>query len=114
MSVMASAMGVLQNQYNILSQKIKRLYNLYAESNNDLLLETIKENQANLTFISQQIEREKESKKTTIEMNEKRNAILALKRKWDTLTMREKRQALKMCIGNITVTDDLIDIRYNF
>ncbi len=112
--VMASAMGVLQNQYNILSQKIKRLYNLYAESNNDLLLETIKENQANLTFISQQIEREKESKKTTIEMNEKRNAILALKRKWDTLTMREKRQALKMCIGNITVTDDLIDIRYNF
>lgn len=112
--ITVSAIGVLQNQYNTLSQKIKRLYNLYAETGDELLLETINENKTSLNLLSQQIEREKKSKKTTEEMSETQKTILTLKEKWDILTIKEKRQALKLCISSIIVTDDSININYNF
>lgn len=109
-----STLSTLQTQYDILSKKLKRLYNLYAESNDDLLLETITENRQSLTSLSQQIENEKKAKALTSELSEKQKTILELESRWDTLTIDEKRHALRICINKIIVTDDEINIVYNF
>lgn len=106
----------LKKQYEILSQKIKKLYNLYVESDDkdELLLETINENKANLAIIAKQIESEEKSVSHTKELSEKQNSLLTAKERWETMSTREKRQVLKLCIDKIIVDDDSVEISYLF
>ena len=109
-----SSLDILKNKYNVLVQKIKKLYNLYAASEDDLLLETINENKRELEYISKQIEREITTEKVAKEINDKHQTICNLKDKWNGMTIQEKKKALSICIKEIVVTDNAVDINYNF
>ena len=109
-----SSLDILQNKYNVLVQKIKKLYNLYAASEDDLLLETINENKRELEYISKQIEREITTEKVAKEINDKHQTICNLKDKWNSMTVQERKKALSICINEIVVTDNAVDINYNF
>lgn len=109
-----SSLEILKNKYNVLVQKIKKLYNLYAASEDDLLLETINENKRELEYISKQIEREITTEKVSKEINDKHQVICNLKDKWNSMTVQEKKKALSICIKEIVVTDNAVDINYNF
>lgn len=109
-----SSLDVLKNKYNALTQKIKKLYNLFAISEDNLLLETINENKQELAYITKQIEREMATEKVADEINQKHQTICNLKDKWNTMTIGEKKKALSICIKEIVVTDNAVDINYNF
>lgn len=108
----ASGIKVLQEKYDMISAKIKRLYNLYAENGDMLLLETIKENQKELGSISKILENEKASVLAISEIAERNHAIKNLRNRWDKLTLQEKHRVLRICIDEIVVTDNAIDIKY--
>ena len=112
--VKTTAIEVLKNKYNSLSQKIKRLYNLYAQSGDDILLETINENRIELSYIQKQIDKELETIATASEINNRHKTIATLRESWDGMTIQEKRDALKICINDIIITGNAIDINYNF
>lgn len=112
--VKVSSTTVLQQRYNMTSEKIKRLYNVYADDPNPLLLETIKENQKELEYLSQTIEKEKETISLSEDIDKQNEIVKNLRNKWDSMTMREKQKALRICIDRIIITDDSIDVHYNF
>lgn len=107
-----SGIDLLQQKCDTLSAKIKRLYNLYAESGNDLLLETIDENQKELLSVTKILESERASMVALSEIDEQKQIVKNLRGKWDTLTMQEKHKALRICIDQIVLTDEAIDIHY--
>lgn len=105
---------VLQQRYDLISTKIKRLFNLYAESDDKLLLETIKENQIELNSISKILENEKAALSVAEEVNEQNEIVRNLRNKWASLNLHEKHRVLRVCIDKIIITDDTIDIHYLF
>ena len=103
---------ILQEKYDTISAKIKRLYNLYAENEDKLLLETIRENQKELASLSKLLDNEKTSVAAVDDIVERNNIVKNLRSTWDSLTISEKQRALRICIGNIVVTDHRVDIDY--
>ena len=69
--IKSSAISVLQQKYDTIAAKIKRLYNLYAKSEDELLLETIEENKDELIKISKALENEKKTSNVALEIKEK-------------------------------------------
>lgn len=112
--VKTSALQVLQQKYDIITAKIKRLYNLFASNGDELLLETINENKAELVKISKELDGERKLQKTASQINEKNNMIRNLKSSWDLMTTKEKQKALRICIDYIEVIGEKINIHYNF
>ena len=103
---------ILQEKYDILAGKIKRLYNLYAENEDEFLLETIKENQKDLSRISNMLSSEKASVAAVEDIVDRNNAVRNLRNVWDNLTMQEKQRALRICVNRIIVYDNKVDIEY--
>ncbi len=112
-SRISSAVKTLQNRYDIISAKIKRLYNLYAESENEILLETITENQEELSKLSSLIEHEKSSASALSDIAQRNETIYNLRTRWDAMTLTEKRTALSICIDKIIITNGEIEMFYN-
>lgn len=108
----SSTIELLKQKYDALKSKVKRLYNLYATSANDLLLETIEENQKEMLSIEQILERESEAKEAAQQQKIDRAMIQNLRNIWDSLTMQEKHRALRLCINKIVITDGSVDIYY--
>lgn len=109
-----SAIEVLQQKYDIISAKIKRLYNLYAIDGDELLLATINENKKELAKISDKLEDEKKSQEAVKDINTKNQTISNLQSTWEYMTIKERQQALRICIDYIEVMYDKVDIHYNF
>lgn len=108
----ASGIELLQQKYDVISAKIKRLYNLYAEGGDKLLLETIEDNQKELMSISKILESEKASIAAIKEIDEQTQMVRNLRNKWDGLTIQEKHKVLRICIDEIIITNNAIDIHY--
>ena len=109
-----SALQVLQQKYDMLSAKIKRLYNLYALDGNELLLSTINDNKRELAKVSEDLSNEENLQANVKSINEKNQMICNLQNTWDSMTIKEKQQALRICIDYIEINHDKIDIHYNF
>ena len=103
---------LLRQQYDACSNKIKRLYNLYAQSSNDLLLSTIEENQEELKNIQTQINKEQERKAITNKMIETKKMISNIKDAWDYMTIQERQNLVHQCVEKIVINDNNVDIHY--
>ena len=114
MAFQTSALQVLQRKYEMLSAKIKRLYNLYALDGNELLLATINDNKRELAKVSEDLSNEENLQANVKSINEKNQMICNLQNTWDSMTIKEKQQALRICIDYIEIKHDKIDIHYNF
>ena len=103
---------VIEQKCDLLEHKIKKLYNLYAESENALLLETIKENQEELSKLLNMLESEKATADITGEIVETGNLIKNLRNKWDSMTIDEKHRVLRATIKKISIVDGDVTIDY--
>ncbi|MBP1547110.1 MAG: recombinase family protein [Oscillospiraceae bacterium] len=113
-NVKASALQTLKQKYDVVSGRIKRLYNLYAASEDDLLLETINENKNELAEISRQIENEKKLSAVVNDLNEKNKTIATIEDSWDSMSIKDKQKAIRICIDRIEISDTNISIKYAF
>lgn len=113
-NVKASALQTLKQKYDVVSGRIKRLYNLYAASDDDILLETINENKKELAEISRQIENEKKLSAVADDLNEKNKTIATIEDSWDSMSIKDKQKAIRICIDRIEISDTNISIKYAF
>lgn len=104
----------LQYRYDRIALKIKKLYNLYAESSNDLLLETIRENQSELNEIGELIKREEDASVSIVESVRKKDLAKNLRNVWNSLSMDEKHNVLRAFIDKIILRNGNVEIHYNF
>lgn len=107
-----SALDVLRQQYEIVSQQIKRLYSLYANDGNEILLETIEDKQKELRNIQNQMTREQERNTITLKAKETLSKIESLTDIWDYMTVRERQDIVRRCIEKVVVKDNNINIHY--
>lgn len=103
---------MLERRKNDLVSKIKKLYNLYATSCNDLLLETIQENQMELESIERILDNEIKTREELKSIYDDSELIKNLRQKWDKLTMKEKHRAIRICIEKIIINDGKITVKY--
>lgn len=112
--VFATALNELKKKESELTAKIKNLYTLYAKDTNPLLLETITDLQAELEKTRKSIENEEKMNQTVADIKTRNEVIYNLEGMWDSMTIRERQQALRICIDKIEICDTRVDITYAF
>ena len=108
-----SKIEILNNQREELEKKIKKLYNLYAESEDDILLDTINENKKKLALIKQTIESEIVQRNLTSNKEQLKESIETLEEKWDYMTQQEKQNIIRFLIEKVMITDNEVEIKLN-
>jgi Site-specific recombinases, DNA invertase Pin homologs len=104
--------GILERQYELTAKKIKNLYNLYAQNEDDLLLQTIEENQAELAKLSAQINSERQRGDEYEKSRTEYKRLLTLEDAWQFMTVQEKQNVLRSFIDKIIITYEKIDAHY--
>ena len=109
-----NVIDVLNTQKKEVEKKIKRLYNLYAESEDDILLDTIQENKKQLDFINNKIQREIESNITTTNKDKVKKSLDTLQENWEYMTDKEKQTIVRSIVNKVIITGNEIRIILNF
>lgn len=102
----------LEEGRELLQKKIKRLYNLYAESDDDILLDTINEQKKKLADTEQKIEVEKLKVEDSSRKMKTAKLVTNLSETWDYMDIEEQQKTLRMIINKITITDNNINVDF--
>ncbi len=105
---------LLYNQQETLNKKIKKLYNIYAESeeDNDVLLGTIKELQSQLKNINKQIELETNTSIVVRRRQEKAEILSNIEELWNVIDVKQKKSILRKLINKIEITDNNVHVDF--
>lgn len=104
----------LLGQIEALNKKLKRLYNLYAESDNEVLYETILDNKAKLESLQEEYDAELKLLKDAKDAAFARFEITGLSDAWDFMDDNQKQAVTRDCISKIIINRDNLDIFYKF
>ena len=104
----------LEERCTLLTTKIKRLYNMYAENENEILLETIAENESELAIVKKQLETEKKHNVMAINLGNVKENIYQIENAWEHLTPQEKQVVIRDCVSKIVITHGELDVYYTF
>lgn len=102
----------LERRREQLKKRLKSLYNLYADSEDESLRETIEENRAALAKAEAEIDAESRHAGESCEKIKTAAEITALRDAWDYLGIDEKRAVIRRAVEKIVVTNDKTDIYY--
>ena len=107
-------LDILKNRYDEESKKLKRLYNLYSEGDNDILLEAIEDAQKKLADIQKQITAEQERDVLTNKIKDVKKTLETLKETWEYMTKQEQKNIVRSCVEKIVITYDEVEVFYKF
>ena len=113
-SIEANPIDILNKQKSEIEKRIKTLYNLYANTEDELLLETINENKKKLDIVNKRITKEKESQVIKVNRNRLYTSLDSLESKWEYMTIKERQTIVRSLIHRITIFDDKITIELLF
>lgn len=106
----SSAIELLTYQKEEIEKKIKRLYNLYSESADNLLLETINDNKASLEKVNKKLQNELKQQHVMTERRAIKDAIDNIDVQWDYMTQQEKQVLVRAIVNKVIVTDEAVKI----
>lgn len=109
-----SVLEVLRKQYDDLSRQLGRLYDLYATSDDDLLLNKINEYKENLATLSKRIEAESNYNVQTSRIIDIRNKLENLEEGWEHMTQKDRKEIVRNLINKIIIDGDNAVIEYKF
>ncbi len=102
----------IDGQIARLNKRLKNLYNLYADSGDDALTETISEIKKELDRArtrKAELEKEREELSSLMDI---RSSLKSVSDTWDYMTLKEKQNVLRSLIEKIVITYDKTDIYY--
>ncbi|MCL2854048.1 MAG: recombinase family protein [Defluviitaleaceae bacterium] len=109
-----SVLEVLQGRYDEVAKKIKRLYNLYADNGDEILINTIKEQQKQLANMGAQITREQERNVIADKIESVKKTLETLEETWEYMTKHEQRNIVRSCVEKIVIDDENVEVFYKF
>lgn len=110
----SSVLDILQNQRADLERKLKRLYGLYAASEDDVLLSSIGDIKKEMLDIDQKINIERERSVITGNIKETQEKLDTLQECWPYMTNAEKQNILRSVINRITLLPDHIHVDFKY
>ena len=108
----ADVSDLLSKQADKLTKKLKNLYNLYGETADEALTETISSVRAELESVKKRISTIEEEAKDGEAARERLKKLDTAEEAWEYMTQEEKQNVLRSCIERIVVTYDRTDIYY--
>lgn len=109
-----SVLEILTEQEKKLSEKLKRLYLIYAESDDEELTEAINEVKKNLESIREKLLQERERQTISKNINEIKARLESLGETWEYMTGEERRNIIKSCVSEVVVSNNDVKIYYKF
>ena len=104
---------LLYNQKNELSKKLKRLYNIYAEQDDDMLLETISDVKKQLDSVNKKIEQNIQNNTEEKQRKEKIGILRNLSSIWNDITANEKKTIIRKLVDKIVITDNHVHSNFS-
>lgn len=105
---------VMEGRAKNIKSKIKKLYNLYAESDNELLLDTIKENELELHRLEKEIKDEIQFNVVSNRIQVVKQQMYDIKHNWESMSFYEQQMIVRDVVEKIVIKGDKIDIYYKF
>ena len=109
-----SLLDILHEQYNNSALKLKRLYNLYSEKDDEVLLQAIGDAKKEMKKIQVQIENETDKKNSENVFLDIKERIANLSEAWEFMSQKERKKLVNDCMDKITLTDTAIHVNYKF
>lgn len=107
-----SVIDTIEDQQRILENKLKRLYTLYAEDENDYLLDTINTLKKELSAVKERLKQEQDAANLHKTVVDKQKELKNLRDAWDYMTHQEKQNAVRSLVDKIIINNDSIEIKY--
>lgn len=107
------AAALLYEQQNTLSKKIKRLYHIYAEEDNDILLETIEELKQKLRVVNKQIELYTQNDVVLAQRRENAELLLNVEGLFSTMDMGQRKHIIRKLVRKVVITDSHVHIDFS-
>lgn len=104
----------LQNKKLILEQKLKRLYDLYAEAANAVLLGSINELAVDIKKLDEKLKEEESRGLWSKSAEAARKTLINIRETWPYMDTREQRSLICSVIDKITVTHNAVRIDYKY
>ncbi|MDY3929064.1 MAG: recombinase family protein [Clostridia bacterium] len=107
-------LDLLTQQQNDLNKKLKKLYIIYSEGDDDeVLMETINDLKKQLVDINNKIEIEKNELITEERRKEKTKIFSTLRSMWKVMTPIQQKTIVRKLINKIVITDEHINIDFS-
>ena len=107
-------LDLLTQQQNDLNKKLKKLYIIYSEGDDDeILMETINDLKKQLVDINNKIEIEKNELITEERRKEKTKIFSTLRSMWKVMTPIQQKTIVRKLINKIVITDEHINIDFS-
>jgi len=107
-----SPLEQLRAQQKTKETELQRLYNLYAQSGNEVLLQTIKAREKQLQALVKQLSWQQKQEEIVQAKSAIHKQITHLSEVWDALTPKEQKNIVHILVERITITDHKIEIHY--
>ena len=108
-----NTISLLYEQKKNLNQKLKRLYNLYSDSEDDILLETINEIKKQLNNINKQIELDTQNSIILSRRKERTEILSTVNELWNNLDIKQKKNIMRKLINKIEINDNNIHVDFS-
>lgn len=105
-------LDVLEKNKNAVKKKLSRLYELYSEDDDDVLIDEINRRKRELAEIEEKIHSEKENRSISQASREQLKKLGALQGVWKTMSLEEKQSVLRELIDKIVITYETVEIFY--
>ncbi len=107
-----TVLDMLKNQEGAAKAKLRRLYDLYGDSGDEMLLDAITSQKKALAALAERIRDEENVRKKAEEIQKTKKEIGEIREVWPYLSMREKKKVIRSCVEKIVITDDKVDVYY--
>ena len=97
-----------------MESKIKRLYNLYAQNEDTLLLSTIAENTEELNRLKQQYAGEEKNHRKLRHLGAVCDQVASIRTTWPYLTDQERQVLIRDCVEKIVIFPNKVELFYTF
>lgn len=104
----------LQKQIEKTSLKLKKLYNIYADSEDEILFDTIIENKKLLANLKKEFETEQKQNVNNKNFEIVKEKICSISKMWKYMTNQERQAVIRDCIDKIIIENDKVQIYYKF
>jgi len=109
-----SVFEILQRSEKKIRDKLKKLYLLFAETDDSALQDAIKETKEELFGIEKQIKAEEEQQTVSNIKKELKRKLTTLEESWEYMTGKEQQNIIRSCVSEIIVDEDDVKIYYKF
>ncbi len=109
-----SVIDVLKKRLSDAQSRVRNLYNLYASSPDNILLEEIEKNKKETESILKKIDEERREGLHSENRRKTARLVTGLSDSWSFMSAEDKKRVIQICIDKIIVDGDNVDIKYNF